>query len=519
MSFFGISFGGGAEIDIILDDADTRKMAEIKDENGRKERFFLFYDGESVSGKVNVTLHRKTGKIEHNGIKIEFIGQIELYYDKGNHHEFLSLVKELARPGELTQNTSFDFEFNQVEKPYETYTGANVRLRYFLRVTIIRRLTDMSKELDIAVHTLATYPEMNNPIKMEVGIEECLHIEFEYNKSKYHLKDVIVGKIYFLLVRIKIKHMEIAIIKRETTGSGPNTFHENETIAKYEIMDGAPVRGESIPIRVFLAGYDLTPTMRDINKKFSVRYYLNLVLVDEEERRYFKQQEITLWRKGERVRKLPLGNALYQQQQHALARHAAGDQPTQGVRTAPTPSEPPTPYADTAKPLPGHHEQAEEANSQDGAEEVTENQNDEADAEDHERVAGQTDIDKDLAEEVGEKCKVSPDNVSNPPDLVSHVPASLPTSSPSGDNPEGETDSLADLDIVAVGSSDVREPPDNMTVPDNDALDSPPEMPDSPEDSPSSPVISLPDAPGSDPGSPVLKAKTSDKAEPVAEAL
>lgn len=55
---------------------------------------------------------------------------------------------------------------------------------------------------------------------MEVGIEDCLHIEFEYNKSKYHLKDVIVGKIYFLLVRIKIKHMEIAIIKRETTGAG-----------------------------------------------------------------------------------------------------------------------------------------------------------------------------------------------------------------------------------------------------------------------------------------------------------
>lgn len=48
--------------------------------------------------------------------------------------------------------------------------------------------------------------------------------------------------------------------------------------------------GESIPIRLFLAGYDLTPTMRDVGKKFSVRYYLNLVLVDEEDRRYFKQQ-------------------------------------------------------------------------------------------------------------------------------------------------------------------------------------------------------------------------------------
>lgn len=37
---------------------------------------------------------------------------------------------------------------------------------------------------------------------MEVGIEDCLHIEFEYDKSKYHLKDTVVGKIYFLLVRL-----------------------------------------------------------------------------------------------------------------------------------------------------------------------------------------------------------------------------------------------------------------------------------------------------------------------------
>ncbi|KAK6634889.1 Vacuolar protein sorting-associated protein 26B-like protein [Polyplax serrata] len=302
MNFLG--FGQSAEIEINLNGIDTRKTAEIKAEDGKKEKHYLYYDGETVAGNVNVTLKKSGSKLEHQGIKIEFIGQIELYYDRGNHHEFTSLVKELARPGELTQNTVFSFEFQNVEKPFESYTGSNVRLRYFLRVTIVRRLSDIVKELELVVHTLSSYPEMNNSIKMEVGIEDCLHIEFEYNKSKYHLKDVIVGKIYFLLVRIKIKHMEIAIIKREITGSAPHTFTENETIAKYEIMDGAPVRGESIPIRVFLAGYDLTPTMRDINKKFSTRYYLNLVLMDEEERRYFKQQEITLWRKGEKTRKL-----------------------------------------------------------------------------------------------------------------------------------------------------------------------------------------------------------------------
>jgi vacuolar protein sorting-associated protein 26 len=96
--------------------------------------------------------------------------------------------------------------------------------------------------------------------------------------------------------------MELAIIKRESSGSGQNAYSENETIAKYEIMDGAPVKGESIPIRLFLGAYDLTPTMRDIQRKFSVRYYLNLVLVDEEERRYFKQQEIILWRKADQYK-------------------------------------------------------------------------------------------------------------------------------------------------------------------------------------------------------------------------
>ncbi|KFM08864.1 Vacuolar protein sorting-associated protein 26B [Aptenodytes forsteri] len=303
MSFFG--FGQSAELELVLSDAESRRRVEHKTEEGKKEKYFLFYDGETVSGRVVLALKHPNKRLEHQGHHCLTWTSVflELYYDRGNHHEFVSLVKDLARPGEFTQSQTFDFEFTHVEKPYESYTGQNVKLRYFLRATVSRRLNDVVKEMDIVVHTLSTYPELNSSIKMEVGIEDCLHIEFEYNKSKYHLKDVIVGKIYFLLVRIKIKHMEIDIIKRETTGTGPNVYHENDTIAKYEIMDGAPVRGESIPIRLFLAGYELTPTMRDINKKFSVRYYLNLVLIDEEERRYFKQQEVVLWRKGDIVRK------------------------------------------------------------------------------------------------------------------------------------------------------------------------------------------------------------------------
>jgi len=207
-------------------------------------------------------------------------------------------VRELETAGELNADKQYPFEFANVEKAFETYSGTNVRLRYFLRVKITRQYnSNIQKVVDFAVQNLGTEPEINTSIKMEVGIEDCLHIEFEYNKSKYHLQDVVIGKIYFLLVRIKIKHMEVVIIKRESTGSGPNTYNESENISKFEIMDGAPVRGESIPIRAFLSPYELTPTFKNVHNKFSVKYYLNLVLVDEEDRRYFKQQEITMWRK------------------------------------------------------------------------------------------------------------------------------------------------------------------------------------------------------------------------------
>lgn len=221
-----------------------------------------------------------------------------MYFDRNTNHEFLSLQTELASPGELQHPVTLPFTFKNVEKPYESYHGINVKLRYFLRVTVSRRMQDVVREKDLWVYSYRQPPETNSVIKMDVGIEDCLHIEFEYSKSKYHLKDVIVGRIYFLLVRLKIRHMELSIIRRETTGAPPNQYNESETLVRFEIMDGSPSRGETIPIRLFLGGFDLTPTFRDVNKKFSTRYYLSLVLIDEDARRYFKQSEIVLFRQA-----------------------------------------------------------------------------------------------------------------------------------------------------------------------------------------------------------------------------
>ncbi|CAI0453083.1 unnamed protein product [Linum tenue] len=246
MNFLIGAFKPPCNISIVFADRRTRKQVALKKENGQTVMVPLYQSQEIIAGEV-VVEPAQGKKVEHNGIKIELLGQIELYFDRGNFYDFTSLVRELDVPGDLYEKKSYPFEFSTVEMPYESYSGVNVRLRYILKVTISRNYVNNIVEYqDFVVRNYTPQPPVNNSIKMEVGIEDCLHIEFEYSKSKYHLKDVILGKIYFLLVRIKIKNMELEIRRRESTGSGPNTYVETETLAKYELMDGAPVRGTSM---------------------------------------------------------------------------------------------------------------------------------------------------------------------------------------------------------------------------------------------------------------------------------
>jgi len=290
-------FGSACTVDVNLEAEPNRKTAPLgRDRKG--ERAYIYTDGEDVSGTASVSI-RPGKKMDHQGVKVEIIGQVDMLHDKSSSYDFFSICKDLEPPGALYESKQYKFRFGAVDKQNDTYSGINVRMRYFVRLTVSRNYgSNIVKEVDMVVQNLYPQPEVNNPLKMEVGIEDCLHIEFEYDKSKYHLKDVVIGKVYFLLVRIKIKNMELNIIRRESTGaSGASQNTDNETLTKFEIMDGAPIKDQCIPVRLYLSGFELTPTYKNVQNKFSVKYFLSLVLIDEEDRRYFKQQELFLWRK------------------------------------------------------------------------------------------------------------------------------------------------------------------------------------------------------------------------------
>mmetsp|Transcript_6037 Transcript_6037/g.5957 ORF Transcript_6037/g.5957 Transcript_6037/m.5957 type:complete len:312 (-) Transcript_6037:65-1000(-) len=309
MSMF---FKAPLDIEIRLDNEDTRKHVDVKTPQGRLEKLPIYKDGESVKGTVTIRT-REGRKVEHLGVRVQLLGSIETNTDSVVSDNFLSMATELAAPSQLIHPETYPFEFRNVEKQYESYRGKNARLRYYVKVTVSRKsATEITREKELWVYQIANLTNKSaseqgkddknsqiaqpTTVRMDVGIEDCLHIEFEYLKSRFSLKDVIVGRIYFLLVRLKIKHMELSLIRRETVGAPPNQITDSTTVVRFEIMDGAPVKGETIPIRLFLGGFDLTPTYKDVNKKFSSRTYLSLVLIDEDARRYFKQSEIILYR-------------------------------------------------------------------------------------------------------------------------------------------------------------------------------------------------------------------------------
>ncbi|KAH3673222.1 hypothetical protein WICMUC_003840 [Wickerhamomyces mucosus] len=283
-------FTSPIDLDIKFDDEESRKNIEIKSKNGKKDNYFLYKDGETVNGTVRVQV--KDGKsVEHTGIKIQLFGTTEI--SNGQKDDFLTLSHDLAPPSVLNHSVTYNFSFKDVEKRYESYKGKNIIVNYYVKVTVLRKNSDITKIKKFWVHLYSNPTDLKKSIKLDIGIENCLHIEFEYSKSTYGLKDVIVGRIYFLLTRLKIKHMEISLITRETVGIQPNQLNDSNTI-RYEIMDGSPVKGETIPIRLFLGGYDLTPTSK--TNQFNVKNYISLVIIDEDGRRYFKQSEIILFR-------------------------------------------------------------------------------------------------------------------------------------------------------------------------------------------------------------------------------
>jgi vacuolar protein sorting-associated protein 26 len=118
------SFTTNPTITITFDNQDARAKKNFKLSDKETVEIPIYSGQENISGVVDVAVPAGK-KIEHQGIRIEMIGQTgealaqyfiqlmhgshflwlhnitELYYDKGNNIKFTSLVRELETAGTM----------------------------------------------------------------------------------------------------------------------------------------------------------------------------------------------------------------------------------------------------------------------------------------------------------------------------------------------------------------------------------------------------------------------------------
>ena len=236
---------------------------------------------EDIKGSVNIHVPGRN-RLEHTGISIQLIGVVIDFSNGVVTHEYLQEERSLEPAGvimgkkvrkmERSHCQSYKYSFKKVSKKFESYYGMNVRVRYCLRVVATRPYRpNLVEEKEIWIIRKEKEPQSMHPIRMEVGVEECLQIEFKFDKDTYNLNDMITGNIHFILARIRILHMDIELIRKEIVGSGDREVIESEVLTKFEIMDGLPVKDEVIPVRMYLKPYDLTPSFRSVDRLFSLK--------------------------------------------------------------------------------------------------------------------------------------------------------------------------------------------------------------------------------------------------------
>ena len=177
-----------------------------------------------------------------------------------------------------------------------------VELKYIIKVTISKTMRSFSYEEEFAViqpYDKEVLKDKDEPISMNVGIKDLLSILIELNHINYSIHGTLKGTVTFGKVNLMLTKMEIQLIKKEKIYGYNNKTQKNiseKIVATYELIDGGPYKNETIPFRLFLSPYNLTPTYIDIASYFSSRYFLNLVIKDQENNKYFKQKEIFLFR-------------------------------------------------------------------------------------------------------------------------------------------------------------------------------------------------------------------------------
>ena len=195
-------------------------------------------------------------------------------------------------------SANIPFVFKNTKLLYESYKGSYAQVKYYIKIIINANLINYTYEEEFAAvnpNDDSILMENDDNIKITVGIQNLLSIDFELEHINYNCRGTIKGLVTFNYIHLPIKYVEIQLLKNEFVFAEKNN-KEPIIIEDIELIDGSPIKNDTVPFRIFLKSYNLTPTYKNISNIFCVKYYINLIIGDFENNTFFKQKEIKLLR-------------------------------------------------------------------------------------------------------------------------------------------------------------------------------------------------------------------------------
>lgn len=305
---------GGEVCDITTTIFMPKKTAfgHYKTKDGRK--LVLFEDTKDVSGTVTISV-REAHVIEHFGIRAEFICSISLPSEKPKKpHQLAYHCVLLSKGKRLYGREKFRFSFSDEFTKWESFHGNDLTLRYFVRITIVTPMLipDIKSEEEIWVHRpfeeepgwmsdvarLDSTHLFTDEAAICIGYKDRLFAKFCLEKRVYS-----IGQMNYIPMRIEVvcndvKEMKACLMRRETEIFGGESKSSMSEIMSIVMDEGDPVPGSATRRLMFELGEsrDITPTFDCVENKFSVQYFVRIIVITRDGMSRSGEQEILFWR-------------------------------------------------------------------------------------------------------------------------------------------------------------------------------------------------------------------------------
>jgi vacuolar protein sorting-associated protein 26 len=240
----------------------------------------LYVHGDIIKGKFSIDLPTGTS-VSHNSVTISLIGSYE-GPNSPTTTPFLSKVLQVLPAAKLSQSVKSPFTFDRIPFPITSYYGTTLNLVYSVHCSL--HGTPYAAKKSLCVLRSEEYVE--TPLCKQIGIVNVLHIQVRLKSTVIDPRGCFVGLVNLPLAKIRLVALCFQLMRKETG----REVHE-EVIAKFEVLDGATVKGVLIPVRFYVAGLGLWPAPKD--QRGTVEYGMRVFGLDERDEQYQKDLPVS----------------------------------------------------------------------------------------------------------------------------------------------------------------------------------------------------------------------------------